>query len=152
LQALVLGLVTFGFVLAFACSIELGAPAPLALALLLLTLSASANRFAARNDIHALWLLPLFAWILLRHARNPRAFIALLALGVLWSNLHSSFVLGWVLLIAAILERGLRRDRWGACRSPLPPSIRACRCSGRPARARTCSCGTTWSVRPCTAA
>ena len=42
--------------------------------------------------------------------RRDRAWSALLALGALWSNLHSSFVLGWALLLAAFVERRLQRE------------------------------------------
>ena len=110
LQNLMIALVALGFVLSFACALELGAPPLLSLALLLITLSAAASRFAARNDVHALWLLPLFAWLLLRASRRDRTWWLLLGLGALWANLHASFVLGWALLIAAFVESRLQRE------------------------------------------
>jgi hypothetical protein len=110
LQNLMIALVTLGFGLAFACALELGAPPVLALALLLITLSAAASRFAARNDVHALWLLPLFMLLLLRGSRSDRTWWLLLALGALWANLHASFVLGWALLLAALVERRVQRE------------------------------------------
>lgn len=108
LQYFAISLVALGFVLALSCGVRLSAPAGVMLVLLSLMLPASAVRFAARNDIHALWLSPLFALVLLSCGQRTRAWLTLLGLGALWANLHASFVLGFVLLAGAALECRLR--------------------------------------------
>jgi hypothetical protein len=109
LQTVVLLMAAVGFVLALGLGIALGAPAYGMLALLLCTLPAVGPRVAARNDVHDLWIVPLFCWLAYSASRareraRRRYWIALLALGFLWANLHASFVLGWPLLLAALVD------------------------------------------------
>ena len=111
LVALGLGLAALGLMLTLLWVTRGGASPVLAVALLLATLPAVADLLHARNYLHAYWLIPLYIVIL---QRGGRWLWLLLPAAVLWANLHSSFVLGWVLLAAALARRILIPDgSWG---------------------------------------
>jgi hypothetical protein len=112
LQAAVLLTAAAGYTLALGLGMAFGAPASGMLALLLSTLPAVGPRISARNDVHTLWIVPLFAW-LAATARGRRAhWLALLALAWLWANLHASFVLAIPLLLAALADSAPDRRQW----------------------------------------
>ncbi|HEY2732609.1 MAG TPA: hypothetical protein VGI70_01425 [Polyangiales bacterium] len=107
LQDFALLMAALGYALALGLGMAFGGGAWGMSVLLLSTLPAVAPRVSARNDVHLLWIVPLFAWLALR-AREQRShrssLFALFALGWLWANLHASFVLGVPLAIAALLD------------------------------------------------
>jgi hypothetical protein len=111
-QCAVLLTAAVGYTLALGLGMAFGAPALGMLALLLSSLPAVAPRVSARNDVHTLWILPLFAW-LAATARGRRShWLGLLALAWLWANLHASFVLGVPLLLAALADSAPDRKHW----------------------------------------
>jgi hypothetical protein len=109
LQRTVIALAAAGYGLALALGMAFGASAELMLGLLLCTLPGAAPRLSARNDVHLLWILPLFAWLALGCRSQSKPWFGLLALGGLWSCLHGSFVLGALLLMAAVWDTPDRR-------------------------------------------
>ena len=110
LALFVIAVASLGYALALWLATAFGARATTSLALLLCTLPAAAPRIAPRNDIHLLWLVPLFG-LLAWHAPVRRGCVlGMAALAWLWASLHSSFLLGAVLLAAAIWETP-RRSR-----------------------------------------
>lgn len=115
LQLAMIAIAAAGYALALALGMAFGGSAELMLGLLLCTLPASAPRLSARNDVHLLWIVPLFGWLLLRCREHPRRWLGVLALGYLWSCLHASFVLGLPLLMAAAWDTRDRRHwlPWG---------------------------------------
>jgi hypothetical protein len=127
--ALAMGVVALGWVLAFACGVGFGAPPVLVAGLLLAMLPASAERLTARNDIHALWLAPMFVLLSKRAARDARACYALLALGWVWANLHASFLIGFAIVLAALVQARVQgeavpRRAWlVACALPALPLL-----------------------------
>jgi hypothetical protein len=103
ISALALGVLGYWLALGLSRALEAGPRA--SLGLLLVTLPVVAPRINARNDLHALWILPAFAWLLTRPAPRLRTWLGVFALALLWANLHGSFVLGAPLLMAAALDR-----------------------------------------------
>ena len=118
--ALGLGLAALGFLLTITWATRAGASPPVAVALLLLSLPALSGLLHTRNYLHAYWLVPLY--ILILH-RGGRWLWALVPLAVLWANLHSSFVVGWVLLAAAVAGR-LMEPAEGAGQGAWRPRLR----------------------------
>lgn len=112
--ALALGLAALGWALALLATVRHGASPPLAAALLLLALPAAAEALTARNALHSHWLIPAALLLLPRVGRGRWALAALGLLAVLWANLHSSFVVGWLLVGAAWIEA-----RWGEAQDQL---------------------------------
>jgi hypothetical protein len=123
--ALRLVLVALGFLLALRLARRQGAALLPALALLLVALPAGLARFTERNHVHAFWLIPACGLLLAALQRagdrepgaSPRAargrLLALALLMIAWANLHGSFPLAWLLLVAALaggpVAGGLRR-------------------------------------------
>ena len=99
--ALGLGLAALGVLLTMAWATRAGVSPPVMASLLLLSLPALAGLLHTRNYLHAYWLVPLYLLIL---HRGGRWLWALIPLAVLWANLHSSFVVGWILIAAAVAE------------------------------------------------
>lgn len=116
--ALALTLASLGWTLALFATVARGAHPLLAATLLLLALPAAAETLTARNALHAHWLIPLALLLLQGAGRSRRRLAALGLLALLWANLHSSFILGWLLTGAAWLEArwGEQRDRPAAQR------------------------------------
>jgi hypothetical protein len=84
-------------------------------AVLLLGLYAAASRLTVRNHLHAYWMIALYGHLLLSARERPWLVLGTLPAGLLWSNLHSSFLLGWGLLAAHAIERAFEKrqdDRW----------------------------------------
>ncbi|MBI5477286.1 MAG: hypothetical protein HY906_00435 [Deltaproteobacteria bacterium] len=114
--ALRLALVALGFLLALRLGRRQGAATLPTLALLLAALPAGLARFTERNHVHALWLIPACGLVLAAlgapgdSAATPgpravrRRLAALGLLMVLWANLHGSFPLAWLLLVAALAQ------------------------------------------------
>jgi len=100
--ALGLGLAALGIFLTMAWAVRAGASPPVMAGMLMVTLPALAGLLHTRNYVHAYWLIPLYLLIL---HRGGRWLWALAPLAVLWANLHSSFVVGWVLVAAALIGR-----------------------------------------------
>jgi hypothetical protein len=122
--ALRLALVALGILLAFRLGRRQGAAALPTFALLLAALPAGLARFTERNHVHALWLIPAFGlvlWPLLRAGSGvgsaaaeaptpgarPRRLVALASLMIVWANLHGSFPLAWLLLVAALAQAAI---------------------------------------------
>jgi hypothetical protein len=110
MQIFKLTLLAAGFILALLLAVRSGASPPLAAAMLLLMLPGGVTRFTLRNQIHAFWLVPLYGVVLQRARRGLRWLGLLPPLAVLWANLHGSFPLGWLILLAWLAERALQRD------------------------------------------
>ena len=104
-------IIAVGLLLAFRRGVSMGAAPWILLALMLLLLPASAGRFTVRNHIHALWLIPLYQMVARQAHRQRVWWIVLLPLGWLWANLHSSFVVGWAILIASALDQRADGER-----------------------------------------
>lgn len=107
-------LLALAWFLAHRVALTRGARPALAATLLVWVALASPLRLSERNELHACWLLPLTLLLLAPSptspARSRLRLLALLPLGALWANLHSSFVLGWLAILAALVEqRGRRR-------------------------------------------
>jgi hypothetical protein len=113
--ALRLALVGLGLLLALRLARRLGAATLPAFALLLAVLPAGLARFTERNHVHALWLIPacglLLAALLPGRDAPPsgprRVSARLLGLGLLmvaWANLHGSFPVAWLLIVAALAQ------------------------------------------------
>lgn len=69
----------------------------------------SADRWSERNETHLLWLVPAYLCVLTSPHKRLRW--TLLGLGILWANLHESFVIGWALVFAALCEDLVARNR-----------------------------------------
>lgn len=69
----------------------------------------SADRWSERNEMHLLWLAPAYLCVLTSPRKRLRW--TLLGLGILWANLHGSFVIGWALVFAALCEELVARNR-----------------------------------------
>lgn len=103
LVALALVLGTLGYLAALRLASALGGHPFVTACLLLWTIPVVSPRVVARNDLHVFWLVPSLLGLL---TRRPRGWWwALLGLGWVWANLHSSFVLALPLMAAAWLER-----------------------------------------------
>jgi hypothetical protein len=113
LQGIKLAVIGLGLLLTVCWAVRLGAPAPVTLLLLLALLPAAASRFTVRNDVFAFVLIPLYGLLVEEAHERPLAWAALLPVGWLWANLHASFVLGWLVIAAALLQRV-------AARRPVP--------------------------------
>ena len=97
---LALVLAALGIFLTVAWTTRAGVSPPVICALVLLSLPALAGLLHTRNYLHAYWLVPLYLLILHR----GRWLWALGPLAILWANLHSSFVVGWVLVAASLVD------------------------------------------------
>jgi hypothetical protein len=119
--ALRLALVILGVLLALRLARRQGAGTLPAFALLLAVLPAGLARFTERNHVHALWLIPAFGlvlWPLVRAGSGvgdppadapaagsrTRRLVGLALLMIVWANLHGSFPLAWLLLVAALAQ------------------------------------------------
>jgi hypothetical protein len=135
--ALALALTAVGFGLCLLLGRRTGGGTALTLALLLAALPGTLGRLVARNHLHAFWLIPLLGlalatidpgrggpapapgaraalrWLGGEALRQWRAVALVSGLLVLWANLHASFVLGWVVLAAALAQSALERDGRG---------------------------------------
>jgi hypothetical protein len=100
-----------GWLLALALARRLGASPLVAASVLALGLPGAVVRFTLRNQIHATWLVPATALLLLRARRGGRtglaALVAAALLGVLWANSHASFVLGELVVLALVAQEVL---------------------------------------------
>jgi len=84
---------------------------PLVLAgLILLALGGSEGRFLERNELHLYWLLPAYGLVLHSSTTNRRWLLALVPLAWLWTALHGSYTVGWLMVGAALVEALVRRD------------------------------------------
>jgi hypothetical protein len=66
-------------------------------------------RWNERNEMHLVWLVP--AYLCLLRPRRHWVRWTLLPLGVIWANVHASFVVGWVLVFAAGCDAWMEGDR-----------------------------------------
>ncbi len=89
-----------GILLTMAWTTRAGVSPPVICALVLVSLPALAGLLHARNYLHAYWLVPLYLLMLHR----GRWLWVLGPLAILWANLHSSFVVGWVLVASAVAD------------------------------------------------
>ena len=112
LQAAAVSCGALGYVLALALGITLGGRPASVLALLLCTLPAAAPRISPRNDVHLFWLFPVLCWLCAREPPSARRWLGLLALGAVWANLHSSFVVAWPFLLLALRASTPVVRRW----------------------------------------
>lgn len=119
-----------GFAAALALAIWAGANAWLAVSLMLSLMPASAARMTVRNHIHAYWLLPLTIYLADRARTDRRFWLPILLAGLLWANLHGSFLLGYATLVitavsALVSGQDLDRRAWvaGVAVYPLLPFL-----------------------------
>ncbi len=110
LQLTVIGLACLGYAVAFALAIDLGGNTSVALALLLSTIATTAPRISARNDVHLLWLLPTCACLARRAVDSVKCCVCLALCLWFWAQVHSSFVLGALLILGSIIERRDKRS------------------------------------------
>ena len=110
-----LALVLLGGAIAYRWALARGASPALVLALFALWLPLGAERLVARGELHALWALPLAALLAWR-LRQGRwlAALPLLALGLLWPNLHGSAVLLPLLVASEALGALAAKQRGSA--------------------------------------
>jgi hypothetical protein len=109
-----LALLALAWFLAYRVALARGARPAIAAALLVWVALASPLRLGERNELHACWLLPLTLLLLSPSPTRSRLrLLALLPLGALWANLHSSFVLGWPAILAALIDRPADRRPLG---------------------------------------
>lgn len=91
------------------------APAPLAAALVALGAIVASERFSPRPEILSFLWFALSAWLLQRHREGDRrAAWAFPVVMLLWVNSEGLFVLGFLLLGAAILDTPRDRRLWQA--------------------------------------
>src|SRR5262249_19606730 len=81
---------------------------------LLLVLFIYQTRFTIRPDIYSLLFFVSFVWILSWFINRRWSIWALVAIQVLWTNMHGFFFFGPLLVIVAIISEFLKR------RAPLP--------------------------------
>ncbi|HXU81965.1 MAG TPA: hypothetical protein VN914_11250, partial [Polyangia bacterium] len=112
LVALKLLLLGVGWSLLFLWGRRMGGRPLVLVGLVLLALAGSEGRFMERNELHLYWLLPSYGLVLEASVRDRRWLWALVPLGLLWTSLHGSFFLGWLLVGASLAEAlvGPRRD------------------------------------------
>jgi hypothetical protein len=103
--------ITGGMLLVLLLAVRAGALPLVAAGLLLLLLPGCVPRFTLRNQIHQLWLVPLYGLVVLRAGADRRWLLALLPLGALWANLHASFPLGWLVLGGGLVQAAVERRR-----------------------------------------
>jgi hypothetical protein len=113
LQAAAIGCACVGYVLALLLGRALGGRPLTLLGLLLSTLPVAAPRISPRNDVHLFWLFPLLGLLCLRAHDSRRAWSGLLVMGMVWASLHSSFVVAWAFLIAALWLSPSKPRFWG---------------------------------------
>jgi hypothetical protein len=101
--ALKLFLLVAGWLLIWRWAIGLGAPPIWIASLLVICFSFAYLRFVARAEVHLYWLVGAYGLILQSSWRFPRRIFWLLPLALLWANLHSSFVIGWLILGCAVV-------------------------------------------------
>ena len=106
-----LALVALGWFLALRLSQRRDQNCAIGWLLLLAVLPAGATRFVERNELHACWLVPLYGLLLNRLRQDRRWFPLLVGLGVLWANLHASFVVGWIVVAAHLVDAAMERSR-----------------------------------------
>jgi hypothetical protein len=82
-------------------------------ALAAVVLGGSEWHMSERNEMHLHWLVPSYGLVLERARRDRRWLLALAPLGVVWANVHGSFLFSWLLVGAALAESlfGEERDR-----------------------------------------
>ena len=103
------GLLALAFALVGLLARRLGATLPWIALVLCAGGLAAAERFTVRNYLHAYWLLPLYGHLLLSARDRPRLIWPTLPLAWLWANLHSSFVLSWILVAAYMADQWAHR-------------------------------------------
>lgn len=113
LVALKLVVVSVGWLLLYWLGRRLGGSRLVLVALVALALSGAEWRLTERAEMHVYWLVPACGLLLLAARTDRRYLVAVPFLGVLWSNLHGSFPVAWVLVGAALGEAlwGRARDR-----------------------------------------
>ena len=113
-QVYKLSFIVAGMALVWILALRMGAGPAIAAAVLLMLLPGCAARFTLRNQIHAFWLVPAYGLLLHAAWSHRRWLWGLVPLGVLWANLHASFPLGWVVLLAAMVQALVQRrhDLW----------------------------------------
>lgn len=96
--------ISLGWLLVMLWGMRLGSSSWLMAILLIFVLPSSIPRLTLRNQIHIYWLIPLTAFAVsqLAHTARVQWLLALCAVGVLWANLHGSFVLGWAIVAASV--------------------------------------------------
>ena len=102
LQAAAIGCACVGYLLSLMLGRRLGGQPLSLLFMLLSSLPVAAPRISPRNDVHLFWLFPLLGLLGLRALESRRAWFGLMLLGVLWANLHSSFLVAWMFLIGLL--------------------------------------------------
>ena len=101
---------TYAIVFRLACR---HVPAPLAAALVALGAIVASERFSPRPEILSFLWFALSAWLLQRHREGAgRALWALPVVMLLWVNSEGVFILGFLLLAAAILDTPRDRRLW----------------------------------------
>lgn len=93
-----------GWLLALHLATRMHASPLLTAALMLIVLLGAPGRFTLRNHIHAYWLIPAYGLILYWARQDRRWLLSLIPLGILWANLHGSFPVGWVVILAALAQ------------------------------------------------
>jgi tetratricopeptide (TPR) repeat protein len=101
---------TYAIVFRLACR---HAPAPLAAVLVALGAIVASERFSPRPEIFSFVWFALSAWLLQRHREGSRRAVwAFPVVTLLWVNSEGLFVLGFLLLGAAILDAPRDRRLW----------------------------------------
>lgn len=91
------------------------APAPLAAALVALGIILASERLSPRPEILSFLFLAAMQWLVTRHEEGwKRAWLLLPVLMLFWVNTEGLFVLGYVALGAALLNRFKDRRLWQA--------------------------------------
>lgn len=109
--ALKLTLLVLGWFLVWRWAIGFGAPPLWIASVLVIGFSFCHVRFVARSEVHLYWLLAAYGLILNRSRhRRPLQLYWLLPLAVVWANLHSSFIIGWLFLGSALLGYRWQQD------------------------------------------
>jgi hypothetical protein len=69
-------------------------------------------RWGERNEMHLAWLVP--AYLCLLRPQRERLRWLLIPLGIVWANVHGSFVVGWVILFAGVCDAWMAGERKAA--------------------------------------
>lgn len=102
LVALRLLIVTVGSVLLLGAVRRAGASLQSAAVLVCAVALLTVHHWVERNEMHLAWLVP--AYLCLSTSSHARTRWLLLPLGVVWANVHGSFVIGWVLVVAGFCD------------------------------------------------
>jgi hypothetical protein len=105
LQVAAVTLASIGYLLALRFGIACGGDVRSLVPLQLCTLSVAAPRMNARNDLHLLWLFPLLCLLLLRARERASCWFYVIALLWCWANIHSSFVVAALPILAVAFEQ-----------------------------------------------